>query len=48
MADALPLVREHADLVLTRNGGDGAVRELCEWLMAAQGTLDSIIQRYLN
>lgn len=48
VADALPLVREHADLVLTRNGGDGAVRELCEWLMAAQGTLDSIIQRYLN
>ncbi len=48
VADAVPLVREHADLVVTRNGGDGAVREFCEWLMNAQGTFDAIISRYLN
>ncbi|HVL01462.1 MAG TPA: HAD-IIIA family hydrolase [Dongiaceae bacterium] len=48
VGDALPIIREHADLVLTRNGGDGAVREFCEWLMAAQGTLDAIHTRYLN
>lgn len=48
VADALPIVREHADLVMTRGGGDGAVREFCEWLMAAQGTLDGILASYLN
>lgn len=48
VADALPIVREHADMVMTRGGGDGAVREFCEWLMAAQGTLDGILASYLN
>lgn len=48
VADALPIVREHADMVMTRGGGDGAVREFCEWLMAAQGTLDGILDGYMN
>ena len=48
VADALPIVRENADMVMTCNGGDGAVREFCEWLMAAQGNLDSIHARYMD
>lgn len=48
VADALPIIREHADMVMTCNGGDGAVREFCEWLMAAQGTLDGILDGYMN
>lgn len=35
VADAHPLVRRAARLVLTRNGGAGAVREVCELVLAA-------------
>jgi 3-deoxy-D-manno-octulosonate 8-phosphate phosphatase (KDO 8-P phosphatase) len=35
--NALPEVRQAADWVSTRNGGDGAVREACELLIAARG-----------
>lgn len=35
VADAHPLVRRAARLVLSRNGGDGAVREVCELVLAA-------------
>ena len=38
VADAHPLVRERADLISTLPGGRGAVRELCEQIMIAQGT----------
>lgn len=48
VADALPLVRQHADLITTKAGGDGAVREFCEWLMVAQGTWDRIVEGYLG
>lgn len=33
VADAVPEVKAAADLVLSRNGGDGAVRELCEMIL---------------
>jgi YrbI family 3-deoxy-D-manno-octulosonate 8-phosphate phosphatase len=32
VADAHPAARQHADWVLTKNGGHGAVRELCDLL----------------
>jgi 3-deoxy-D-manno-octulosonate 8-phosphate phosphatase (KDO 8-P phosphatase) len=35
-------VREQAHLVTTREGGKGAVRELAELLLAAQGRLESV------
>lgn len=35
VADAHPLVRRAARLVLTRNGGAGAVREVCDLVLAA-------------
>lgn len=36
-ADAVEAVRAKADIVLSRGGGDGAVRELVELLLAARG-----------
>lgn len=41
------LVREHADWCSERSGGNGAAREFCELIMAAQGTLDSVLEPYL-
>lgn len=46
--DAPPVVREHAHYVTARSGGHGAVREACELLMAAQGTLDARLAPYLR
>ena len=37
---APPIVRARAHLVTGRDGGHGAVRELCEMILAAQGVLD--------
>ena len=42
------LVREHSDYVTQRGGGHGAVREVCELIMAAQGTLDAQLSKYLK
>ena len=30
LKDAVPQIREISDFVSSRNGGDGAVREICE------------------
>jgi 3-deoxy-D-manno-octulosonate 8-phosphate phosphatase (KDO 8-P phosphatase) len=38
VADAHPDALEVADLVTTRNGGQGAVREVCDWLIKARKT----------
>ncbi len=45
--EAPQVVRDHAHYVSQRNGGHGAVREVCELLMAAQGTLDAQLAPYL-
>lgn len=37
VADAHPQVRGATDRVTTNRGGRGAVREVCDWLMAARG-----------
>lgn len=42
------LVREHSDYVTQCNGGHGAVREACELIMSAQGTLDAQLAPYLK
>ncbi len=42
------LVRQHADYVTRMNGGAGAVREVCELLMHAQGTLQPQLAEYLK
>lgn len=37
VADAHPAVKAVARVVTTRKGGEGAVREICEWILAARG-----------
>ena len=38
----------HVHYVTQRGGGRGAVRELCELIMAAQGTLEARLHEYLK
>jgi 3-deoxy-D-manno-octulosonate 8-phosphate phosphatase (KDO 8-P phosphatase) len=42
------IVRDHANYVTRCGGGQGAVREACELIMTAQGTLDSQLAPYLQ
>ncbi len=46
--DAHPLVKQHAHWQTPAAGGKGAVREVCELLMKAQGTLDEACRAYLE
>ncbi|MEZ5547044.1 MAG: HAD family hydrolase [Pseudomonadales bacterium] len=48
VANAYELVKHHADWCSTAKGGEGAVREACDFIMSAQGTLDDALQPYLN
>jgi len=48
VADAHPLVIEHAHWITKGRGGHGAAREVCELIMHARGTLDSQIQQFLD
>lgn len=46
VADAHAAVLEHADWVTTRKGGKGAVRELSDLIIHAQGKAEEIMGRY--
>lgn len=46
--DAPEIVRSHAHYVTEARGGHGAVREACEFLMRAQGTLRGQLEVYLG
>jgi 3-deoxy-D-manno-octulosonate 8-phosphate phosphatase (KDO 8-P phosphatase) len=45
-ADAAPDVVRHAHYVCARGGGRGAVREVCEMLLKAQGAWEAVEERY--
>lgn len=45
-ANAVPEVRERVDYVTTRSGGAGAVREVIELILKAQGKWNSVIHEY--
>lgn len=47
VADAHEIVKKHADIVTDLPGGCGAVREICEKILAAKGLWDEIVQRWL-
>ncbi|HKM36318.1 MAG TPA: HAD hydrolase family protein [Thiopseudomonas sp.] len=47
VANANTFVRQHAKAVTSLRGGEGAARELCEFIMAAQGTLAAAQNAYL-
>jgi len=42
------VVRDHAHYVSRREAGHGAVREVCEMILDAQGTLDAQLAPYLK
>ena len=46
VADAPGYVKAHADYITEKKGGDGAVREICEMILKAQGTWDAVTERY--
>ena len=46
-ADCHDLNRLHADYIAGKPGGHGAVREVCEFILAAQGKLDAALAPYL-
>ncbi|MET0377736.1 MAG: 3-deoxy-manno-octulosonate-8-phosphatase KdsC [Spongiibacteraceae bacterium] len=48
VADGRELIATHAAYRTKLPGGFGAVREVCELIMQAQGTLDGVCTRYLN
>ena len=46
VAGAPGYVRAEADYVTEKEGGAGAVREVCEMILGAQGTWNEVIARY--
>lgn len=46
VADAVPEARKVADYVTKRTGGRGAVREVCELILIAQGRWEEVAARY--
>jgi len=47
VADAHPFVKRHALWSTTKNGGQGAAREVCEAILQGQGKLNDILQHYI-
>ncbi len=48
VADAHPIVKNAADMVTRAAGGNGAVREVCEAILKANGMYDSLIKKLLS
>ena len=46
VADALDIVKKTADYITQNKGGRGAVREICEMLLKAQGKWPEIAAKY--
>jgi len=46
-ADGHDLAKRHARLIASKNGGRGAVREVCEFILDAQGKLEAVLAPYL-
>jgi len=45
--DAHEMVKKHADIITSRNGGDGAVREVCEMILEAKNLLEETITHWI-
>ena len=46
-ADAHDFVKQHVGYVARKGGGRGGVREVCDYLLGAQGKLDAMHSNYL-
>jgi 3-deoxy-D-manno-octulosonate 8-phosphate phosphatase (KDO 8-P phosphatase) len=47
-ADGHSLMDKYVNFVCTRNGGRGAAREVCDFILHAQGKLEPALARYLT
>ena len=45
--NAHPFVKKHSDWVTDASGGSGAVREVCELFLSANGVLEDTLESYL-
>jgi 3-deoxy-D-manno-octulosonate 8-phosphate phosphatase (KDO 8-P phosphatase) len=48
VADAPEEVKEHADMTTGLPGGQGAVRQVCETILKAQGKWEAIVSEFLS
>ena len=48
VADAHPVVQEAACWVTERAGGQGAVREVCEWILETHGVWSELVNRQMT
>lgn len=48
VANAPKIMKDHADWITIAKGGRGAVREVCDLIMRAQGSYDPLIQSLLQ
>ena len=48
VADAVALVRQAAHIITTQPGGQGAVREVCETILQAQGHWQSVLEKLFH
>ncbi len=46
--DAHPYVKKHAHWITQNNGGQGAVRDVCELVLEAKGLLTQTLESYLD
>ena len=46
--DAEPVVKQYAHWITSRHGGKGAVRDVCEFIMQQQDSLNAALHKYLN
>lgn len=46
--DAEPIVKQYAHWITPREGGRGAVRDVCEFIMQQQDTLNAALKKYLE
>lgn len=46
--NAAPIIHQHASWVTNKKGGQGAAREVCELIMNAQNTFQTILNSYLE
>ncbi len=47
-ANAVQAVKKYADYVCSSNGGNGAVRELCDFILKQEGLYDQVIKDFVN
>ena len=48
VADAVPEMKDFVDFVTRRNGGHGAVREVCDLIIDGKGMYQQLLDKYLS